>query len=116
MWPTSDSNYLFCTHEDNGLPISIWDASDLDNLREVGELWLTESNEDISAHNVHIRDNRLFISFYSMGTIAYDITNPLKPVLLGQFDTFPQNWQNQGGLEGNWGMFVFHFVCLFGYF
>lgn len=115
-WPTTDSDYVFCTHENNGLPISIWDTSDLDNIHEVGALWLTDENEDISAHNVHIRGDRLFISFYSMGTIVFDISSPLKPVLLAQFDTFPQNWQNQGGLQGNWGMSFFLFLPLFSFF
>ncbi|MDP2434257.1 MAG: hypothetical protein Q8P67_00770 [archaeon] len=99
------------------MPISIWDTSDLDNIHEVSALWLTDQNEDISAHNVHIRGDRLFISFYSMGTIVFDISSPLKPVLLAQFDTFPQNWQNQGGLQGNWGMsFIIYFFTPFFFF
>ena len=115
-WPTTDSDYVFCTHENNGLPISIWDTSDLDNIHEVSALWLTDQNEDISAHNVHIRGDRLFISFYSMGTIVFDISSPLKPVLLAQFDTFPQNWQNQGGLQGNWGMSFFYLFFIYPFF
>ena len=98
---------MFCTHEENGFPITIWDASDLENLHEVGELWLTHNNDDISAHNVHIRGDRLFISFYSMGTVVYDISKPRSPVLLAQYDTYPQNWQNSGSLEGNWGVYPF---------
>ena len=107
VWPTTDSEYLYVTHEGNNQPITIWDAKDPADLKELGPLWLTEGNDDISAHNVHVRGDRLFISYYSMGTVVYDISKPAKPRLLGQYDTYPQNWQNRGGLSGNWGVYPY---------
>lgn len=107
VWPTSDSMYLYTTHEENGYPLTIWDASDLSNVHEVGSLFLTPGNKDISAHNAFVRDDRLIISYYSMGTVVYDISQPTRPVLVAQYDTWPQNWQNNGGLNGNWGVYPF---------
>jgi len=107
VWPTTDSKYLYVTHEDNNEPVSIWDATDLQDIKEVGELYLTENNDDIAAHNVFVRENKLWISYYSMGTVVYDITNPLKPQLIATYDTFQSYWTNQGGLSGNWGVYPF---------
>jgi len=108
-WPSADGNYLYSTHESNGLPITVWDTKDLDAMSEVTFLFLTPNNYYIAAHNVHVNGTMLWVSYYSQGTVVYDISGDYaaNPKLLAQYDTFPQFPQNIGGLQGDWGVFPF---------
>jgi choice-of-anchor B domain-containing protein len=109
VWPSADSHYLYVSHELNGEPVGVWDARDIDNIKELEPLYLTEDNALVAAHNVFVRDNTLWISYYSMGAVAYDISkSPKKPQLLARFDTYPQGMRHSsGGLSGCWGMYPF---------
>jgi len=103
-WPTVDGKYLYVTHEEVGAPITIWNTADLHNIFQVGELFVVANNKGAVAHNVHVRDNRLWISYYSQGSIVYDITVPDKPVLIGQYDTSPGI---PFGMDGTWGQYPY---------
>jgi len=103
-WPTGDGKYLYVTHEDVDAPITIWNIEDLSNVYQVNELNIVPDNLDVVAHNVHVRGNRLWISYYSMGSAVYDITDPVNPVLIGLYDTAPDK---PIGMDGTWGIYPF---------
>ena len=91
MW-----EYLITDHT-----IKIWNITDLNDIFLTGEY----IGENQLAHNVHIKDDRVYISHYSVGVKIIDIFNPSDPVEIAAYDTYPQG--NGSGYVGCWGAFPF---------
>ncbi len=108
-WLNKAGTHAYYTEEiPAGRPVQI---VDLQNLAfgdiEISGSFLDKFSVDVMdhtaiPHNVYIRDNTLFNSQYEDGLIAYDISNPLQPVLLAEYDTHPEN-PTYTGYFGNWG-------------
>ena len=81
--------------------MKIWDIQDLDNINLSGE-YLGENN---LAHNVHVKDDFLYLSHYTTGIKIIDIFNPEDPIEVAAYDTYPQNDFN--GFFGCWGAYPF---------
>jgi choice-of-anchor B domain-containing protein len=107
-WLSTDGRYAYYTEEiPRGRP---WRIVDLQHLAD-GEIEIVGSVLDgllpggdtlAIPHNIYIRDNLLFNSQYEDGLLVYDITDPVAPVLVGYYDTHPQNTV-YNGYYGNWG-------------
>lgn len=109
-WLSVDGKYAYATEEiPSGRPIQIIDLQDLAN----GELTVANSFLDpllpagtynAIPHNVYIKDHLLFDSQYEDGLLVYDISVPLAPVLVGYYDTHPENtvYNTYYGCWGNY--------------
>ena len=100
-WTNTDGNILVTTEETDGMTIKIWDIEDFDNINLIGE-YLGENN---LAHNVHIKENFIYISHYTTGIKIIDIFNPTYPVEVAAYDTYLEN--DLGGFFGCWGAYPF---------
>ena len=100
-WANDSGNLLVTTEETENKTIKIWDISNLNNINLLGE-YLGENN---LAHNVHIKDNLVYISHYTTGIKIIDIFNPLWPVEVAAYDTYPLN--DGDGFYGCWGAYPF---------
>ena len=89
------------TEETAGKTVKIWDISNISNINLLGE-YLGENG---LAHNAHIKENLVYISHYTTGIKIIDIFNPLRPVEVASFDTYPIN--DDGGFYGCWGAYPF---------
>lgn len=106
-WLTPDRHYLYLNDElDEGTPATpntrtiIIDVSDLTNPTYVGAF--TTPNTAIG-HNLYTRDNLIFEANYRSGLRVFDATNPLAPVEVGFFDTWPpDDAPNFNGLWNNY--------------
>lgn len=110
-WLNAEGTYAYYTEEiPDGRPVQIIDLQNLATSEiEVAGSFLdrfstisTSPFHDAIPHNVYIKDNLLFNSQYEDGLLVYDISNPTAPVLVGHYDTHPQNTQ-YNGYRGNWG-------------
>lgn len=109
-WSSADGRYLYYTEEiPKGRP---WRIVDLQNLA-TGEIEIVGSvlegllpGGDTLAipHNIYIKDSLLFNSQYEDGLLVYNIADPVNPVLVGYYDTHPQN-TFYNGYYGNWGSY-----------
>ncbi|HIL66964.1 MAG TPA: T9SS type A sorting domain-containing protein, partial [Flavobacteriales bacterium] len=54
------------------------------------------------AHNLIIRDNFVYVSYYHDGLQIFDITDPNNPIKAGYYDTYLPD--NHNGFAGNWGV------------
>ena len=57
------------------------------------------------AHNVHVKNDLVYISHYTTGLKIIDIFDPERPVEIAAFDTYPLD--DEGGFFGCWGAYPF---------
>jgi choice-of-anchor B domain-containing protein len=107
-WPDASERYMYYTEEiPKGRPVQIVDLENLANgeITLVGNGFLDELTPGQTGaipHNVYVRDNVLFNSQYEDGLLAYNLDDPTNPVLIGYYDTHPQN-SGYNTYYGNWG-------------
>lgn len=107
-WLNPEGTYAYFTEElPDGRPIHIVDLQNLgsDGLEISGiflDSFLTGSPIKPIPHNLYIKGHLLFDSQYEDGLLVYDISNPTQPVLIGRYDTHPENTQ-YNRYRGNWG-------------
>lgn len=106
-WVTEDDNYLYIADETSADPlpdITIWDISDLSNPIEVGDI----SDNTARAHNLYIVNNLMYISYYGAGLKIFDVSTPVQPHLLDQFNTNLNGGNGIGnGFLGAFGVYPF---------
>lgn len=100
-WLTDDSQYLLTTDELAGGHIRVWDVSNLNSPVQVGGYAIP--GDDSIVHNVYVRGNLAIASWYTAGLQILDISNPLNPVRVGYYDTYP----GTGQFSGAWGVYPF---------
>ena len=81
-----------------------WDVTDLDNVEYLDE-WMPFGGENYSAHNIFVKDNYLFISYYLYGLQVLDITDPANLIHVGAYDTYLQN--SSYIYNGAWGVYPY---------
>lgn len=107
MWPTEDRSYLYTTDEVVGGHVRIWDIRDLKNIHQVGE-WSTGPTGSV-VHNVQVHGNLLYVSYYKEGVRVLDISDPVHPVEIAWYDTYPPLGDGcfGGPYAGNWGVYPY---------
>ena len=100
-WLNDAGTHLVTTEETVDKTVKVWDVSDLNNITLSGE-YLGENG---LAHNVHVKNNLVYISHYSVGLKIIDIFNPNDPIEVAAYDTYPQG--NGSGYVGCWGAYPF---------
>ena len=105
MWPTEDRKHLYTTDETANGHLRIFDISNYSNIRQVGS-WKTGPSSG-TVHNVQIRSNLAFVSYYKEGLRVLDIRNPTRPIEVAHYDTYvPTSNGCFGGIyAGCWGVY-----------
>ena len=96
---TEDENYLVTADEMEGGYIRIWDIRDYNNITEL-DFFIT--NPLHSVHNIYIKDNLLYASWYADGVRVFDISDPYDMVEVAYYDTS----EIEGLYVGNWGIYI----------
>lgn len=99
-WGTKDGKFLLTTDEVSGGHLRIWNVENPRLPFQVGD-WIA-SNTTASIHNVVVKGDSAYISYYTEGLQVLDISTPEAPRLVGFYDTYPGS---QGLFEGNWGVY-----------
>jgi choice-of-anchor B domain-containing protein len=95
-----DNTYVLAD-ENHGLSLKVIDVSDLSNL-SVTALFNSGVDANSIAHNLIIRDDFVYVSYYHDGLQIFDISDPYNPIKAGYYDTYLPN--NHNGYAGNWGV------------
>ena len=98
---TTDGNYLYTTDETAGGRLRVFDISNLGNIQQVANF---TPNPTGIVHNVHIRGDRAYVAYYTEGVRVLDISDPVYPVEIGYYDTWPGA---SGGFNGNWAVYPY---------
>ena len=108
-WVSEDGNLLAIAREINDGDVTLWDVSDPNN--PVLKSTINQSTLGISAFSPHnpilykdAVNTFLYVSWYEAGVVILNVDDPVNPVLVGTFDTFPGP---VSGGNGNWGVYPF---------
>ena len=99
------SSYVMCD-ENLGLDVKVLDVSDLDEIK-VNAFFSSEMGDDESSipHNVIVRNNIAYLSYYHDGLQVFDISDPNQPKKLAYYDTYLPN--PNVAWAGAWGVYPF---------
>ncbi|MBX3359764.1 MAG: choice-of-anchor B family protein [Phycisphaeraceae bacterium] len=109
-WLSDDKRYLYINDELDeqlgSVPVMTTRVIDVSNL-SAPTVAATFSNGKPSVdHNLYVKGNMIFEGNYRSGLRVFDATNPLAPVEVAYFDTFPENdYANYNGVWGNYPFF-----------
>ncbi len=85
-WPDSTGNTLYVTDEVNGEPLKVFDITTPTSPVLVSRL---TSNPKAIVHNAHVKGRELYLSNYTEGIRALDLTDPLHPAEFASADSWP---------------------------
>jgi choice-of-anchor B domain-containing protein len=103
-WTTTNGQYYFFADETHGSDIKICDVRHLDNI-EVVATFNSGVAEEAIPHNVIVKGNKLYISYYHDGLQVFDISTPSLPKKVGFYDTYLA--PDHEGSKGAWGVYPF---------
>ena len=103
VWPSDDGNYIYTTDEQGGAFVTAYNVEDLNNIFEVDRLQTNPGSNSIP-HNSFVDGNFLVTSYYTNGTVVYDITHPDNMVEVAYYDSYlGSGW----GFYGCWGTYPY---------
>ena len=103
-WLSDDSQYLYVNDELDGIQrTSIFDVSDLSNPTFIDDF--SASVTTSVDHNLYVRDGFIFEANYTSGLRVFDACDPVNPVEVGFFDTYPAN--DNPDFAGAWSNYPF---------
>ncbi len=94
-WPTDDGSHVLTTDETAGGHVRIWDVRDPAAVEQVAEV--AGQHPDHSVHNVHVRDDHAYVSWYIDGVVVLDVSEPANPVEVARYDTHDEPDDPWGG-------------------
>lgn len=100
-WVSEDGQFLFICDELAMHPradISVWDISNPGNPQRIGEF----ADPNATVHNLIVKGNYAFTSYYSAGFRVFDISNPAQITIAAEYDTNPLTGE---GLHGAFGVY-----------
>ena len=111
-WPhntasTPDGHTLYVTHEDYSATVTMWDVRSPSSIAPVGSFSI-ESDSATIPHNIFLKGDRLWASYYASGVAAFDIEKPLQPRLLAVNNSMVDpRYGPSSGYHGVWGIYPF---------
>lgn len=95
-WPDSSGQWLYVTDEVNGEPLKVFDIS---NLAAPALANAITSNPRAIVHNAHVKGHDLWLSNYTEGIRALDVSDPAHPAEWATGDSYAGP---SGGFAGVW--------------
>ena len=103
-WLNEQGNIYVMADETHGMPLKIIDVSDFSNLQVLSTITSGVTTNSIP-HNVIIKENYAFVSYYYDGLYVFDISDPANPVIAGFYDTSTE--PNNNSYKGAWGVYPY---------
>lgn len=103
-WLSDDGNTVFTTDEVSGAYVAAYDVSNLSNITALDQVQSSPGN-GVIPHNVFVKGNYLFTSYYRDGVVVHDASNPSNIVEVGNYDTSPAF--SGDGFNGCWGVYPY---------
>jgi hypothetical protein len=111
---SKDGNYLYFTDEDYTKKMKVFSLKKTRNPKSVSKtpeyealFGLPSHGRGAVAHNQYVVGDLMYVAYYQEGVAMFDISNPIDPQLIDQYDTYPQNI-NFDGFEGCWNVYPYY--------
>ncbi len=102
-WLGDDGQILYLNDEVDGINETVvFDVSDLANPVHVSSY---NSGVTAADHNLYVKGDFIFEAEYHAGLRIFCADDPINPVQVGWFDTYPAN--DTGGFQGAWSVYPF---------
>ncbi|MFT5166833.1 MAG: choice-of-anchor B domain-containing protein [Saprospiraceae bacterium] len=102
-WMSEDGSHYFLCDETGGSYVKSLDIADYNDIEIVDLFKADNENPDHIAHNAMVRDNLVYVSYYSDGIQVFDATDPSHVVRKYFYDTYPGI--DNSGFKGAWGVY-----------
>ena len=103
-WATEDRQYYFFADETPGSDIKVCDISDINDV-EVVATFNSGTVDTAMVHNLIVKGNFLYVSYYHDGFRLFNIEDPENPIQVGFYDTYLSD--DYSGGKGAWGVYPF---------
>ncbi len=104
-WLTPNGKTYVMADENHGLPLKVFDLTDIVNGKVVSLLYPAKDTAIAIPHNPLVSCNYAYVSYYYDGLQVYNIKNPSKPVLEAFYPT--SNLRNNLSYKGSWGNYPY---------
>ncbi|CAN5332012.1 hypothetical protein BH20ACI2_BH20ACI2_14180 [soil metagenome] len=92
-YTSEDGNYLYSARETYDGDIRVYDVRDPEQPFLVKSIKTSELGlQAISPHDPVVMGDKLYVSWYQAGVQIFDISNPVNPVHVAQYDTFVEEY------------------------
>jgi choice-of-anchor B domain-containing protein len=102
-WMSEDGSHYFLCDETGGAYVKSLDIADYSDIQIIDFFKADNENPNHIAHNAIVRDNLLYVSYYSDGVQIFDVTDPANVVRKYFYDTYPG--VDNSGFKGAWGVY-----------
>jgi choice-of-anchor B domain-containing protein len=103
-WLSGDGiSYVMCD-ETPSMDVKVLDVSDLDDIK-VRSTFSSNFYDETLPHNVIVRNQTAYVSYYNDGLQIFDISNPSNPKKIGYYDSY--SGSNNLVYRGAWGVYPF---------
>ena len=103
-WLSDDGSIYIMQDENHGYDVKILDVSDLNNINVVS-VFNSGVDSESMAHNGIIKDNLAYIPYYHDGLRVFDISDPVNPIQVWEYDTYLTN--SHTSYKGAWGVYPY---------
>ncbi len=104
-WMHPNRQYYYLADENHGRDIKVVDISDLANMDVVTTFNASSTSSLSIPHNLIVRCDKLYVSYYYDGLQVYDLADPANPQRMSYYST--TDLPNIGSYEGAWGVYPF---------
>ncbi len=92
-YTSEDGKYLYSARETYDGDIRVYDVSDPTQPLLMKSMTTSELGlQAISPHDPVVMGDKLYVSWYQAGIQIFDISNPVNPVHIAQYDTFTEEY------------------------
>ncbi len=102
-WLSEDGQTYIMCDEAHGRDVYLLDVSDPTDIKVASTINSGGSETQSIAHNVIVRGNYAFVSYYYDGLHIFDLSEPETPCQAGNYDT--SQWGYDNNYRGNWGLY-----------
>jgi choice-of-anchor B domain-containing protein len=110
VWASEDKKWLFVTEETSGSSLLVYDITNPAKPRFVSGYRSKLVANDSIAHNVMIKGEIAYVTWYKDGLRLIDVSNPVHPEEIAYFDSSTKSFKSENNLRdqfhGNWSVDV----------
>jgi choice-of-anchor B domain-containing protein len=110
-WLHPNGTHALIAEETHGRPLAVFELvpqNDTFDINEVKRFNNPLENPIVNniVHNPFFLGNGLYLAYYHDGIQVYDLTDPLNPIRIAYYDTYPQN-TTYSSYYGAWGVYPY---------